>query len=246
MGPDLPGRGAAGARRRRRGDRRRRARRADPSSACSAGTRGARLDPVPAGPRAACGGPDRGRRSRAGARSGIQSALASEAAATTRGHPRAAWPNVARPRAARSDARASVVGGLGITRPPVNKGATRILRLPRGFENCDDTASRVEARPRGEQDEALSRQIASGRLSHPARHGGYGPGGRPVLAVAAATPALALAAPSAAQNVVSIGDVSPPFAPAPVVDLAGQRIFIGNTSGASAGSARSTSRPAAS
>ena len=43
--------------------------------------------------------------------------------------------------------------------------------------------------------------------------------------------ALALAAPSAAQNVSSTGDVSPPFTPAPVVDLTGQRIFIGNTSG---------------
>jgi T5SS/PEP-CTERM-associated repeat protein len=43
--------------------------------------------------------------------------------------------------------------------------------------------------------------------------------------------ALALAVPSAAQNVSSTGDVSPPFAPAPVVDLTGQRLFIGNTSG---------------
>lgn len=40
---------------------------------------------------------------------------------------------------------------------------------------------------------------------------------------------LAFAVPSAAQNVSSTGDVSPPFAPAPVVDLTGQRIFIGNT-----------------
>ena len=44
--------------------------------------------------------------------------------------------------------------------------------------------------------------------------------------------ALALcSAGQAAANVTQSGDVSPPFAPAPVVDLTGQRIFIGNTSG---------------
>ena len=44
--------------------------------------------------------------------------------------------------------------------------------------------------------------------------------------------ALALcSAGQAAANVTQSGDVSPPFAPAAVVDLTGQRIFIGNTSG---------------
>ena len=46
--------------------------------------------------------------------------------------------------------------------------------------------------------------------------------------------ALALAFSSAERAVANVsesGDVSPPFAPAAVVDLTGQRIFIGNTSG---------------
>jgi T5SS/PEP-CTERM-associated repeat protein len=44
--------------------------------------------------------------------------------------------------------------------------------------------------------------------------------------------ALALSpAGQAVANVTESGDVSPPFAPAAVVDLTGQRIFIGNTSG---------------
>ena len=58
--------------------------------------------------------------------------------------------------------------------------------------------------------------------------GSAGLHGWAMLALAAA---LAAASSQASANVSSSGDVSPPFAPAPAVDLTGQRIFIGNTSG---------------
>lgn len=50
-------------------------------------------------------------------------------------------------------------------------------------------------------------------------------------ALAAAVLALGATVPVRAQLVTWSGDVSPPFAPAPIVDLTGQRIFLGFTNG---------------